>query len=450
MKFQRPKGTRDFLPDEMIKREYVINTIKNVFVAYGFDALETPVFEDWKLLAAKCGEDIKEQIFRFKDKADRELGLRFDLTVPMCRVVANNPQLPKPFKRYAIAPVWRYEEITAGRKREFYQCDIDIVGSSSMEADVECIAAAVDCFKKLGFKKFRIKINNRKVLEGFLQLIKKRIEIETALEFSSLEVFRAIDKLNKIGLDGVKRELKKIGMGEEQINELLKVITIKGSYKDVLEKGKKLLKGIAVAEEGIRELEEIFKFSKIYGISDLLVLDFTLARGIDYYTGPIFEIEVETEKNIGSVAGGGRYDNLIELLGGRPTPATGISLGIERIIEIMKEKKMFDLPETKVKVFVAAVNEKVKEDAIKIAQKLRKENISCQIDLMNRSLTKQLEFADSLGVPYVVVVGKKELDKNVVKIRNMKKREEKEIKIDELVDFLTRLFSSKNSRVESS
>lgn len=436
MKFKAPKGTRDFLPEEKTKREFVINTIKNVFILYGFDPLETPAFEDWELLATKCGEDIKEQIFRFKDKANRKLGLRFDLTVPMARVIANNPQLPKPFKRYCIAPVWRYEEVTAGRKREFYQCDIDIVGTESMEADVECIACAVDCLKALGFKEFEIKINNRKILEGFLELIKKRIEPEVILEFSSVEVFRAVDKISRIGLEGVKDELKKIGLKEDQINELLKIISIKEPFKDALERGKKILKGIKIAEEGIKELEEIFRFSETYGISDFFELDFGLARGLDYYTGPIFEIVVKTKRNIGSIAGGGRYDNLIELLGGRPTPATGISLGIERIIEIMKDEKMFDLPQTRVKVFVANVNEKVKNEVVKITQKLRKEGIACQIDLMNRNLTKQLEFADKLEIPYSIIVGEKELRSKRFKLRDMRRKTEKELTLNKIIELL--------------
>jgi len=433
MKFKAPKGTRDFLPEEMVKREFIINTIKNIFILYGFGPLETPAFEDWELLATKCGEDIKEQIFKFKDKSDRKLGLRFDLTVPMARVVANNPQLPKPFKRYVIAPVWRYEEVTAGRKREFYQCDIDIVGTESMEADVECIVCAVDCLKALGFKELKIKVNNRKVLEGFLELIKKKVETEVILEFTSVEVFRAIDKISRIGVEGVKEELKKIGLKEEQINELLKIISIKE-----LEEGKKILKGIKIAEEGIKELEEIFSFSESYGISDSLELDFGLARGLDYYTGPIFEIVAKTERNIGSIAGGGRYDKLIELLGGRPTPATGISLGIERIVEIMKDEKMFDLPKTRVKAFVANVDEKVKNEVIKIDQKLRKKGIACQIDLMNRNLTKQLEYADKLGIPYCIIVGEKELRSKKFKLRDMKKKTEEDLKLEEIIKVINR------------
>jgi len=432
MKFQPPKGTRDFLPEEMIRREFVINKIKKVFVNYGFDPLETPIFESWKTLTAKCGEDIKQQIFKFKDKANRGLGLRFDLTVGMARVIANNPQLPKPFKRYFIAPAWRYEEITAGRKREFYQGDVDIVGTESMEAEAECIACSVDCLRSLGFEEFQIVINNRKILDGLLKLADIPSE-------KNLDVFRVVDKLKKIGKEGVEKELEKIGLDGKQVEKLLNLVTIKGKPEEIGEKGRKLLKGIRVAEEGIKELDEIFETGKLYGFSDFLVIDFSLSRGLDYYTGPIFEITVKTKRQIGSVAGGGRYDNLIELLGGRPTPATGISLGIERIIEIMKDEKMLVLPKTKVKVFVASVNEKVKNEVIKIMQDLRGQGISCQADLMYRSLTKQLEFADSLGIPFCLIVGEKELEEKKFKLKDMEKKTEKELKLEEVIELLKKL-----------
>jgi len=427
MKFQPPKGTRDFLPEEMVRREYVIETIKRIFVAYGFDEIQTPVFEKWELLTKKCGEDIKQQIFEFEDKAGRKLGLRFDLTVGMVRVIANNPQLPKPVKRYCIAPVWRYEEVTAGRKREFYQADIDIVGSKSMEAEAECIACAVDCLKALGFEDFKIYINNRKILDGILKFV-------SISEKKNLEIFRIIDKLEKIGKENVEKELEKIGIKKEKIKKLMEIISFKGK-QEILERLEELKK-IKIAEEGIKELKEIYKFSKFYDFSNFLFVNLSLARGLDYYTGPIFEIVAKAKKQVGSIAGGGRYDNLIELLGGRPTPATGISLGIERIIEIMKTEKMLDLPRTKVKVFVANVNEKVKEKAVEVAQKLRKEGIPCQTDLMGRNLKKQLEFADSLGIPFCIIVGEKEVKENKFKLKNMKEKTEESLSLEEIIKIL--------------
>jgi len=433
VKYQSPKGTRDFTPEEMILREFVMSRIKKVFESYGFDSIETSVFEDLEVLNAKSGEEVSKQIFKIETEKDRKLGLRFDLTVPMARFLANNPQLPKPFKRYAIAPVWRYEEPQAGRMRQFYQADIDICGSSSMEADVECIACALDCLKILGFKNLRVKLNDRKVLEGFIEFIKKKIPAEVKIEFSDLPIFRAIDKLGKIGIDGVRKELEKIGLRPRQIEELLKIIKVKGTFPEGLERLKKLLQGISVGMDGLKELEQIFELSKFYGISSLLVLDFSMARGLDYYTGPIFEIEVESEKKIGSIAGGGRYDNLIELLGGRFTPATGISLGIERVIEIMKEEKMVDLAKTRVKVFVANVNEKVKPDAVKIAQDLRKVGINCQVDLMGRNLSKQLQFVDEMKIPFALILGEREIKSKKFKLRDMENKKELELSLEEII-----------------
>ena len=424
MGFKTPKGTRDFLPEEMIRRDYVIQTIKKIFEIYGFSAIDTPAFEDWKLLMKKCGEDIKEQIYRFKDKANRELGLRFDPTVPMCRVVANNPQLPKPFKRYYIGPMWRYEEVKAGRLRQFYQADVDIVGSDSTEAETESLSCAIDCLRALGFKDFTVIINNRKILDGFIELI-------GADRNKDKDIFRAIDKLEKFGEGSVKKELKNCGLKDKQIKQILTLIKI----KDV-DDAKKLLKGIKIAEEGIKELKEIFEKGKIYKIFEMLKLDFSLARGLDYYTGPIFEIKVKGYEKYGSIAAGGRYDNLIELLGGKPTPATGISLGIERIVEIMEKEKMFDSMERKTKVFVANPSEDVKDDVLKIVQELRKNTIPADFDIKNRKLTKQLEYADTVGIPFTIIVGKKELDSGIVKVRDMKARKEVEVKIDDLVNYL--------------
>ena len=429
MKFQPPRGTKDFLAEEMVLREYILNNVKNIFEKYGFEPLDTPAFEKFELLATKSGEDVIKQIFQFKDKGGRDLGLRFDLTVPMARVVASNPQLLKPYKRYAIGPAWRYEEPQSGRMRQFYQADIDICGSNSMGADVECIACAVDCFKSLGFKEFAVRINNRKILDGIMELVGVKKE-------RNLDIFRIIDKMDKIGEDGVRKELEKAAFTEKQIEKLFGLISKKGNFIEMLNEGKKILKGIKIAEDGIKELEEIYSFSKCYGISKFVALDFSLARGLDYYTGPIFELVEETEKLIGTLAAGGRYDNLIEQFGGRPTPATGISLGIERMFQLMKERKILELEKTKVKVFVANVDERIKIKTIEIAQQLREKGINCQTDLMNRNLTKQLEYADNLGIPFVVIVGEKEIKKKKLKLKDMKKKTEKEMNIQNILRIL--------------
>ena len=428
-KIGRPRGTRDFMPNEMIRRRFVMEKIQRVFENYGFDEIETPAFERWDVLAAKCGEEIREQIYKFEDRGGRLLGLRFDLTVPLARLVASNPTIPKPFKRYCISRVWRYEEPQSGRFREFWQADADVVGSDKMDADVEVLGVAADCLKALGFTDFTFRLSNRKILDGF-------VKIASIPESKTLDVFRAFDKLDKIGLSGVRKELSRRGISQESSEVLLASISLKG-VGEIPEEARKLLRGIKVADEGLNELGEILEKTADYAIAGKFIVDFSLVRGLDYYTGPIYEIVVRAKKNVGSVAGGGRYDNLIALYGGGPSPATGISLGIERIVEIMEDEGMFNQPKTLVKLFVSTVDESVQKDALAIAKRSREAGISTEVDLMGRRLTKQLEHADSKGIPYVLVVGPEEVQRGKFRLKLMEAREEREVTVDELVQMLS-------------
>jgi len=421
MSLQPPRGTRDFMPADMIRRQYIFQTVKNVFENFGFNPLETPAFESWSILSKKggAGEEVKDEIYYFKDKSDRELGLRFDLTAPMSRVVAANPQLPKPFKRYQIGRVWRYDRPQAGRFREFWQADVDILGSSKMDADVECLVVAVKSLEALGFKNFIIRINNRKILDSMI----KKVGIN-----NSFEVFRSLDKLEKIGEKGVTKELISKGVSKKEVNSLMDMIKMKGSASDMLKKGRKMLKS-----DGFEELDQVVSLSKQYGIDKYIVVDFSLVRGLDYYTGPVFEVFVKEFENIGSITAGGRYDNLVKNYGGRDTPAVGISLGIERIYEIMSSKKMFKLPSINTQLFVVAVNDAVRNDVIKICQKLRDAGVNTELDLSGRNFKKQLEYADALGISYVLIVGEKELKSKKFPLKDMKKREQKELTLDQIV-----------------
>ncbi|MEM1537230.1 MAG: histidine--tRNA ligase [Candidatus Nezhaarchaeales archaeon] len=425
---QRAKGTRDFLPVDMIKRRYVIETIRKVFESYGYDEMETPAFERWEVLTAKCGDEVKNQIFSFKDKAGRLLGLRFDLTIGLARVVASNPSLIKPFKRYCISRVWRYEEPQSGRFREFWQADVDVVGVKSMEADAEVIAVAASCLDALNLSGYVIKVNNRKILEGLALALKVPID-------KMLDTFRAIDKMGKIGVEGVRLELEKLGLSGQTIEQLLKNVSVKGSALEVLEELKRTLADQSRGLEGIEEVEEIIDKEEDYGFADRIVVDVSLARGLDYYTGPIFEIEV-TNARIGSVSGGGRYDELVKLLGGPPTPATGISLGIDRLVEVLEAQGKISSPGTATKVFIAITNPSLSANAIALAKELRRQGIPTEIDLMSRRLERQLKYADSKGIPYVVVLGPREVEAKVCKLRDMVKREEKECRIEELPHIL--------------
>jgi len=419
---RRPRGTRDFLPWDMIRRRYVIETIKSVFESYGYDEIETPAFEFLDVLTAKCGPEIRSQIYAFKDKAGRSLGLRYDLTTPLARIVASYLDLPKPFKRYCISRVWRYEEPQSGRYREFWQADVDIIGCSEMAADAEVIAVAISCLEKLGMKNFKVRLNNRKILES----ISSAIGVDRG---NSLNVFRAIDKLDKIGIDGVKLELEKIGLSKDQISEIANYISISGSIDTIERSIGCMLDNIG--KQGFKELIEIVEDLEKYGFSNY-VLDLSLARGLDYYTGPIFEVHAETTVKIGSVAGGGRYDSLVELLGGPPTPATGISLGIDRIVEVLGEAKMLPTSKTVTQLFIAYVNPSIRTEAIKLASKLRSEGLRVEVDIMGRKLERQLKYADTKGIPYTLIIGPKELELGVYRLRDMINRVEKEVRLEDI------------------
>lgn len=426
MKFQPPRGTRDLAPEEMIRREYIFNVIKDVFERYGFDPLETPAFESWELLSRKGGggDAIKDEIYYFKDKSERELGLRFDLTVPLARFVANNPQLPKPFKRYQIGRVWRYDRPQAGRFREFWQADIDIVGSSKMDCEVECLATVCEILEKLGFKNFFIRVNNRKILNGLVKYMKIKEE-------RTAEIFRALDKIEKIGKEKVKKELGKI-IPQNKVAELMNIIETSGKIESIESKLKRFANTSKELKQGLLELKEIVEKSKMYGINNKIKIDLSLVRGLDYYTGSIFEISVKTKKSVGSISGGGRYDKLIGLYGGQPLPAVGISLGVDRIYEIMLSENMFDTPLTKTQIFVVCVNDSVRKNCVEVAQKLREFGINTQIDLMGRDIKKQLAYVNSKKIPYALIVGPKEIKERTYTLRNMKTGREERVKLENI------------------
>ena len=411
----------------MIKRRFVVETIRSVFELYGYDEIETPAFEFLDVLTAKCGPEIKEQIYTFKDKAGRDLGLRFDLTVPLARVVASHPDLPKPFKRYCISRVWRYEEPQSGRFREFWQADADIVGSAKMDADAEVIVVAISCLKRLGMRNFRVRLSNRKILESIVA----SADVERELWLS---VFRAIDKLDKVGREGVRRELERLSLTDDQISTIMMQISKSGSLDAVEKEVSHVL--TERGKEGFNELAEIISNLELYNCSGYVVVDLSLARGLDYYTGPIFEVSAETNVNVGSVAGGGRYDNLIELLGGPPTPATGISLGIDRLVEVLSEANMLPTARTLTQAFVAYTNPSLKKEAMAVAEKLRSEGIRVEVDVMGRKLDRQLKYADAKGIPYVVILGPQEVEKGVYRVRDMGARKERLVNLQELVELL--------------
>ena len=412
---QTARGTRDFLPEEMRKRNYVLNIIKNIFEKWGFEPMETPALEEWKTLSKK-GEGVKDEIYYFKDKGNRELGLRFDLTVPTARVVAST-NIPKPFRRYQIGYVWRYDKPSKGRYREFMQTDIDIIGVKEPTADAEVIACACNVFEELGIE-FKVKLNNRKIIEA------------AAKEFSIPkdkinDVFRSIDKLDKMGEETVRKELGQI-MDKDKTEKILKFI------KMPVEKAEKIVSN-QLGKEGFDELKIIMKELKFYGYEKKVNIDLSLVRGLDYYTGPVFEFFADN-KEIGnlSIAGGGRYDNLLKTFG-RDDAATGIGLGFERIIDILK----IDMP-LKL-IMIIAIDEKFRQDAIEISMLLRKNKINCVVECGR--ISKQLSYAGNKKIPYVMILGEKELKNDCVKLRDMKTGIEKDVKLDSIVNEMKKILT---------
>ncbi|MEM3060069.1 MAG: histidine--tRNA ligase [Candidatus Anstonellales archaeon] len=411
--FARPRGMKDFFPSEMKIREQVIESIRETFRTYGYLPFDTPSVERLDVLERKGGDEIEGQIFRIEG----DLGLRFDLTVPLARVCGGN-QFVLPFKRYAIGPVWRREEPQRGRMREFYQADIDIVGSARPECEAELLSCANDCIERLGFQKPRIRINSRKVLDSLC----KKFMIEDKKKSCLL---RILDKKNKVSDDQIKKEMIDCGISQTQVENILSFIGAKMKNEEALEAVRQVVNGKEVADE----IERVLALCKDYGISP--AIDLSLVRGLAYYTGMVFEMELGRE--IGSVAGGGRYDNLVGLFG-RNLPAVGISLGVERLCTLLEEKKGRDESVTYAKVYVAAVREEFSSYARKVAVKLRRNGIPCETDTMGRNLARQIEYAKKLGIPFVIIVGEKETKEDKVTLRELESGMERMLKVDDVGD----------------
>jgi len=381
------KGFRDFLPKEAKKREYVISILKKVFESYGFEPLETPTLEYEEILTGKYGEEGDKLMYRFTDNGDRKVAMRYDQTVPLARVIAQYQNgLPMPFKRYQIQNVWRAENTQKGRYREFLQCDIDTVGSPSLLADAEIIGCAFECIKKIGFKNVKVLVNDRSTFKDLQP------------QFVS-----AIDKLEKIGKEEVVKELVQKGMPQENAEKLI------NSFNDT---------------KPVPNVISLFANLKKLGLEENKDFVFKpgLARGLDYYTSTIFEIVVEGY-DAGSVAGGGRYGNLIGMFAGKDIPAVGISFGFDRLIEAMEELKLF--PENLETTKVLLTNS---EKALGIADKLRTENINTEVYLDEKDLEKQLKYADKKQIPFVLII-----DGNDLILKDMQKRTQSILTLEEII-----------------
>ena len=422
------RGMRDLMGPDMQIKNYLMATAAKVFEQYGYEPLDSPVMELWETLSAKGGEEVEAETFKFTDKGEREVGLRFDLTIPLARIIATNPHLRKPFKRYALGKAWRYDRPQAGRYREFEQADVDIVGSVSPAADAEVVLVALEFLRRVLGNDYLIRINNRKVLRGLTE------KAGVTDDFAS-ECFRAIDKLDKIGRDGVLKELKDRGIGKKQSDFLIDAISIKGSGTKALQKFRDLLEGSIIGTEGVDELELMAEIFEESGVAELIEFDMSLARGLDYYSGPVFEGRYLGKPTVGSILGGGRYDQLIEKFGGQPTPATGISLGIGRLIEVVLARGVGKELTQQLDVFVAPIKRPMLRYAISFQSELIQAGFSCEVDLMNRPLKKLLEQADSKNAKYTIIVGERDIAKGEVSVRNMTSKETEQVKTSALTKY---------------
>ena len=423
---QVTKGMRDFTPEEKIMRDEVVGTIKKVFEVYGFNPIETPIIEKYDTLAAKfaAGEesDALKETFKLTDQGGRNLGLRFDLTVPFCRFVGMNPNFKMPFKKYAAGNVFRDGPIKTGRYRQFMQMDPDIVGTKSMLADAEMLSLAEMVFKKIGFDVV-IELNNRKIIDGIMELA----EINEKDRFS---VIISIDKLKKMGEEAVKKELKEKKLDNKQIGIIINGFKQGEDNKGTLNNLKELLSNGA-GQEGVKETEKLLDYLDMFGVESV-VFNPSLARGLAYYTGPVFEVFMKDSGIKSSIAGGGRYDKIIGnyLQTKYEFPATGISFGIDVITEALKEKKKL-VRKSVTKVFVIPIG--TLKESIKIVQRLREEGISTDFDVAEKGVGKNMEFVDSYEIPFAIFVGEDELKKKMVKLRDMKSGKEEMVSVDDVV-----------------
>lgn len=421
------RGFRDYLPAQMNARLRIISTIRGIYERYGFLPLETPA-QEYKVTLLGYGDENAKQIFSFTNPEDEEVALRFDLTVPLARVVAQYPDLVLPFRRYQVAPVWRADKPDPGRFREFIQFDLDAVGTSSVAADAEILCAVYDVLLALGIKRFRIRFSDRKVLDSLLDFA----GIPHAM---SHKVFRVLDKLDKIGIEGVTQELTAgrvdasgdripgLGLKQDQVSRIKQFLALpQGKRRDVLKSLTILFSAIESAKEAIAELTLICDSLDALSIpDDFVALDLSIARGLDYYTGPVFEANLTDAPEFGSIVGGGRYDGLVERFLGRKIPAVGASIGVDRLLAAMQKLGLVEDVASTAQVIVTVMEPSRIAEYQKLTRELRQAGINTEMYLgEEKSLGKQLQYANRQQIPFAVIIGSDEFAKNEVTIKNLK------------------------------
>ena len=420
-------GFMELMPNEQILFEQIKQKIEKTYQKFGFLPLDTPILELSEVLLAKAGGETEKQIYRF-EKGDTDISMRFDLTVPLAKYVAKNyGNLSFPFRRYQIGKVYRGERTQKGRFREFYQCDIDIIGDGELSVinDAELPSVIYNIFKELGFDDFTIRINNRKILNGLFESLNQKE--------NATEILRIIDKIEKIGKEAVIEELEKIEIPSAAINKIMDFIEIEGTTDEKLQKLNELNIKNEEFEKGLDELTQVVKYVRIFGIPEAnFKVDLTIARGLDYYTGTVYETFLNQYRELGSVCSGGRYENLAEYYTDKQLPGVGISIGLTRLFYKLNELQLIKAEKKSIAEVLVVPMVQDLTVPIQIATNLRKKGISTEVYLNDKKLKAKMKYADKLEIPYVIVVGEDEINSGIVKIKNMKTGEEKETKIEDV------------------
>ena len=431
--FTLPRGMRDTEPEEMVRRLWLYDKIREVVSRYGFRMVEPTTIENLKTLEAKSGTGIRDEIYWFKDKAGRSLGLRFDLTVGLARMIANRTDLPAPIKFATIGGNWRYDEPQFARYRYFTQWDIEIFGSESPLADAEVICVGSDILVNAGLKDFLVRISNRKLAESYL----KQLGIRPGEKLE--QCLRIIDKMRKESRERLNKDFTALKIKEGTVEEIFSYISINGSPKAVLDKLASFSFTGPEAKTGVEELEMLSDALAAYGRLDRCIYDMSIVRGIGYYDGIVFEAFDKEGEDVGSIFGGGRYDKLCKIYGKRDIPATGVAGGIERLMISLERANLYPKTQLGAKVFVATVREESRLEAVRVAESLRANGIAAEFDLMGRSLSKQLDYANAAKIPYLIVLGPQEIQSKVVKVKEMATGTEMAVPVAELVQKLREL-----------
>jgi len=430
--FSLPRGMKDINSEEMTRRLWLYDKIREVVARYGFQLVEPSTIENLETLEAKSGPAIRNEIYWFKDKSERDLGLRFDLTVGLTRMVTSRTDLPEPIKYATIGGNWRYDEPQFGRYRYFTQWDIEIFGAASPAADAEVICVGADIMQNVGLKNFKIRISNRKLTEAYLN----QLGLPSGEKLD--QTLRIIDKIRKITREEVEKEFIASGIDSSTVEKILDFVSISGAPKDVLQRLVTIDFREDKAKLAIDELKLLAESLEACGRTEICTYDLSIVRGIGYYDGIVFEGYDQAEE-VGAVFGGGRYDGLCKIFGKRDIPATGVAGGVERLMISLEKANLFPKTKPVAKVFIATIQADANLEAAKLATQLREKNIPTQTDLKERSLSKQLEYVNANGIPYMIVLGRRELESRVVKIKNMSTREEVETPLDEVCNRLEQL-----------